>query len=675
MNILNELDKKIDELKSLANNDRDRILLDEEKKIVLECIEALKNDEVFYNYDFGSIINILNMENITIEDIDRYIKEIKETIEIRKIIFTQNFSPKQVNARNELTSEVNNLNRSLDERIDALNQNVGLKEEVVNLEDMRNILNNTGKKKYYDEKMFEAFYKQFDWENMSDEDFKSTIELFKNTRNFQGKVSKKTENFDDVINLFKEFFNEKEFDVNSKFKYDGLMYKFIKKYSAEICASIDLENAREILSFFKEKGILDEFERQSIVKICTFAESDYVMKLYEDIMKNNPDFLEMYFTDSFTKTWINTESSVRRSKFRTTKSGNDSEEKTLYSSCQGVNNEEVKENIKLLKKYNYLFSDKYDMSNIGAHLRVLTMPNSELKEELANLNYLISSHTWALKKNLNLLEEFNIGSVPVSALTKGDLENKIHLAVELGLLNPPMSDVFRKVDKDIITNERFLSLKSQANISNNTIRNYFARNVAVLASLDINRFGFLFYRLRDLGYTDFYNYFFHETRTGTRATAQIEEDMKRNMKDKDAFILENFISDVYDKYIGNKYNEYDVVISNYNEDSKKQNGNFEYYDDSILEDDLIRKLEENYRVIDVLNSGDETVDNKNEFLYKFDDVLISRLKVLKNASILKKRYGYLNQDMLLSSIVRNSFITEDAFNKIKESVEERNVLL
>ena len=78
--------------------------------------------------------------------------------------------------------------------------------------------------------------------------------------------------------------------------------------------------------------------------------------------------------------------------------------------------------------------------------------------------------------------------------------------------------------------------------------------------------------------------------------------------------------------------------------------------------------ESNNTVIDFVTQNDEEVERMNEFVYMFDDRIISRYKVLHNATILRKRYGYLDQEMLMTSIVRNSFLTEEEFENIKDTV-------
>ena len=55
----------------------------------------------------------------------------------------------------------------------------------------------------------------------------------------------------------------------------------------------------------------------------------------------------------------------------------------------------------------------------------------------------------------------------------------------------------------------------------------------------------------------------------------------------------------------------------------------------------------------------------NPYAYLFNTTIISRYKVLRNLSILKDKYGYLNSDMVLTSLVRNSYIDKKTFNTIK----------
>ena len=44
----------------------------------------------------------------------------------------------------------------------------------------------------------------------------------------------------------------------------------------------------------------------------------------------------------------------------------------------------------------------------------------------------------------------------------------------------------------------------------------------------------------------------------------------------------------------------------------------------------------------------------------------------QQATILRDKYGYLDENMLLTSVVRNSFLNEETFKHIKDSVKERS---
>ena len=143
---------------------------------------------------------------------------------------------------------------------------------------------------------------------------------------------------------------------------------------------------------------------------------------------------------------------------------------------------------------------------------------------------------------------------------------------------------------------------------------------------------------------------------------------------EEEFLRQNFITDFDSPFIEN-YTEYDFIITEYNDRIKTQyNEEKEYFNSSIFEEELIKKLEEDYTVIDVISHDGNIIEVKNEFVYQFGDILISRYKVLHNAWILKNKYGSLNYNMLMASIVRHSYLSETSFEKIKESLMERNLV-
>jgi hypothetical protein len=100
----------------------------------------------------------------------------------------------------------------------------------------------------------------------------------------------------------------------------------------------------------------------------------------------------------------------------------------------------------------------------------------------------------------------------------------------------------------------------------------------------------------------------------------------------------------------------------------------DYIDNSILNDPLIQDLDKNNMVEDIITHGDQVVARKNQYVYMFGNRIISRYKVLHNASILKSIYGSLNKEILMTSIVRNSFLDEESFNTIYRDVMGRGMV-
>ena len=692
MTILDILENKIttlnnilEQLKNSDLNKKQR--LEAELIIIKECENVLNSEELIINYDFTNLISILNNQNLTIENIEKMLSEIKQVISVKKIVNLPEleYSDEQKKTLFNLRKNLETAKKTISKQIEETSQKESNDRKIANLEELKNILNGTGKKKYYTEEMFDSFSELIDWENISDEEFDSIIEGFYTTKNFQQKQKKEKENIDDVIALYKDYLPESYFVHNNEKKHPGLFETLLHQYEDEITSCIDLDNTREILQFLKEKGILNKFQKTALLKVSLFAESEYVKELYYKIQREYPEEIDIYYEDETATLWICNSNISQRKPFRVTRKENKpKEDKSLYSQCHSITEEEFRENIKIISENAELFSEKLDISNIGAHLKIKTIPKEKLKKYIALLK-LVTTSSWQLVKNLNLFKLFNMGSnfkIPLTSLERGDIEDKIHLAVELGLLNPPMDNIYRDIEKNILTSESFSQIKSQKMIYNNSIRNYFQRYVSILSSLTINQYSFLFYKLQHLGPINFYNYFFHEKRTGSRDKDNIDIDMEQtiptilntNIKDYDLFVRKHFIIDYYSEYIEN-YEEYNTIISNYKEKTKKSyNQSFEYFDKEILNDELIKKLEEEHTVQDILTQNNQTITQKNEFVYKFGNILISRYKVLHNATILKERYGYINREMLLTSIVRHSYLNEETFEIIEKYIYDRRDL-
>ena len=404
----------------------------------------------------------------------------------------------------------------------------------------------------------------------------------------------------------------------------------------------------------------------ALLKITLYGNPEYIKEYaYSEIMNKSEEEIKPYFEDALSTLWIKEKSNetyIARP-FRITRGRNESKDtENLYSTCHTVNLDEYKENIEILRENIELFGDKIDLDNPGANLKIKTLP------------------VWILKKNLVLCKLFNIGnitSIPISLFEKGDIEDKIHLAIELGLLNPPMSQKFLDIDTEIVRNDEFQKNMKRRKLFNQSIRNYFQRYTSMLSSKTINEYALITHKLSTLGYVQFYNEFLSTAHAGKGNDKFISEQYPGfviEKKQMDAFVASNFMTEWFPDFIPN-YDEYDSIISEYIDSYKKEKFEESYFDINILDDELIKDLEENHIVMDIINQNGQKVERKNEFVYLFGDRIISRYKVLHNATILKGLYGKLTKEMLMTSIVRNSFLDTDSFQLIYDEIMERGKTL
>ena len=186
---------------------------------------------------------------------------------------------------------------------------------------------------------------------------------------------------------------------------------------------------------------------------------------------------------------------------------------------------------------------------------------------------------------------------------------------------------------------------------------------------------YLFVKLHELGFKNFYNWFLSESKAGEGSNKYVTERKEMSENELERVVASTFVKDWYPAYI-NDYDRYDLDISDYNENINFSNViPTNYYNEEILDDPLIRKIESNHCVVDEISENGVHRSNMNSSVYLFGNTIISRLKVLRNASILKSKYGYLSEDMLLTSIVRNSYLTEEAFQNIYDEAYERSATL
>ncbi len=648
------LDKKIADLQKdleqiIEANKKDQEQINEQLAIIRKCEKVVNNEDLLITYDFNDALQLLKSYRY---DINKYIKIISDVqlalLVRKKEDLTKGellLADSQISVLQDFLGNLETIGHSVVNH--KLRSTEELEKKVTNLKNLRNILVGNQPNEAVTSDMFATFYEELDLMNMPPDDARELLEMFYQTKNLSNEEEKEQVNFNDVINLYQEYL------PSSSMRYFNSL---LNTYQEEIVNNIKLDNTRKILQFFKEENLINKFKRTALLKVSLYGDADYIKNdIYHKIRNNHSQDMDAYFEDYLASVWIKKENSNVNQNGRIriiTEIGEKKETKSLYTTCHTVNYDEFEDNIKTLKDNRDLFADSVDLDSLGANLELKTLPVQTLKNNL---------------EVARLYKLNNLSGLTGSCLVRGNIEDKINLGIELGLLEPPMTKEFLELDKKIVRNDEFQRNSKNKNLYNQSIRNYFKRYLTSLTSKPISEYAILANKLQKMGYLDFYNEFFSNVLAGKGNPAIITAQDKSitSSKEKMAeYISTNFVSDWYSENIS-KYDEYDKNITD-----NGKNNLFGYIDASILEDDLIKELEENNTVKDLIRQNDTLIERKNEFVYLFANRIISRYKVLHNATVLKNIYGTLNKEMLMTSIVRNSFLDEDSFQAIKEQVLE-----
>lgn len=156
--------------------------------------------------------------------------------------------------------------------------------------------------------------------------------------------------------------------LKNDYDLDDTYIREVNKYRQEIANYGSLENARNILSFFRDKNIINAFTPVNLITIITFATVSSVKSTYEFLSNNN--LLQSYFLDSAC-IWKNNlgESSlnrriVRRSAKEKTK---DAPEKAEYLKAN-ANSGSLNERVESLR---YLEEKGFHVNNERGFIKAL----------------------------------------------------------------------------------------------------------------------------------------------------------------------------------------------------------------------------------------------------------------------------------------------------------------
>jgi len=643
MTILEIVTNKINELKKNSQEEINRITSILE--IVNNSIKALEDELKLKDYDFSIAINLVNSNSFGIIDIEKNIKEAKNVL-TAKYDYKQTFLSLSLDEKQAIKSfkeRLGFLKEELEKTIIEKSK-IEIDEDVLeSLEDLKNLLEGKGRRKYYTYEMIESLFEIIDYNSFSYDDMKKLVNELGISRNIKGKIEEEKKDFSEVLSLYKEY-------LGNKCRLD-----FLNKYQNEICTRIDLVNARSILEFFKEKDLINKFSIISIIQITLYGKYDYVKDFYyEKVLTKDSSIQDIYFEDAMSCVWINEKSTDRRHNTTIRKNRENITNKTLYSTIHEVCDEDVWENIRVLKENESILKEKYDLSNMD-YLWVITKPS------------------WLIKKKIELFKTFNFTDITLTSLVQSDLEEKIHFVTELGLLNTPRTYVFREIEKIVPKyNEFKLNGKRKVDTS---ILNYYPRNTSELGKVSYTEYIYWFYKMQRSSKEEFYQDFFSSYKAGKRNKTDFysrdDEIIIDNKEAMEKLIDDNFVTNYYDVLIPN-FDNYDEVIREYNSSPKGDLIN-PYFDNNILNLEVLSRLEENV-AIDVYSTDGNIRKVNNPYVYLFNNIIISRYKVLRNLSILYSKYGYINDDMILTSVVRGSYINRDTFEMIKNRIRNEGLV-
>lgn len=667
---MNTIEKIEDVIENLRNDKTEEILTEEQSianeiALIKECQSIIgAGEEEFINYNFDNIINLLNGTEFRIDNINKIIGDIKNVFIVKKNLGNDDeisLDESQVADFNKLLENLVRLNNKLNQRLEELktvkrSQN---ESKITEIQALKDILEGKGRRRYYTKGMINAFMSEVDIKKMDPSEALAILEGFFNTRNMATETTynpkqEEPEDFEEIVNLFKSFlpdyFETSKADDGEDVKSD--FENNLIKRKKNIIYEIDLDNTREVLNWLRERGLLRRFDNRAIIEIAVYGEVNILEKAYEGLKLNNSYIGDKAYTYKYSTFWINYSEETRRyqrlrgyKSYRKRDGGNTPRERYTAS----VTGEELIDNIKLVEQ----------LVREG-----LLDPSKQTDNEI-----IIFKTNWRLEKNVKLAKVFNIGKKDESYLASTylygkDTERAINAAVELGLLHPPMDEESKEMEKRIPKNQEFQANEAKKEKENTSIRDYYSRHASKFVELSDDMIRYLSYIAETEGYEELYKYIFSDKFAGLAEWDNIR-DMRSKVRESSIIAKLCSLSDFPE--IINEYDKIDEEVIEYELESK--NNNKDYINPKILDNELIIELEEKYRVEDELETYDGRVSKPNNYLYKIGDRLISRKKVLHIATILYEAYDYLDRDMILYAVTKDSYFNEDNFSNIVEAIK------
>ena len=234
---------------------------------------------------------------------------------------------------------------------------------------------------------------------------------------------------------------------------------------------------------------------------------------------------------------------------------------------------------------------------------------------------LLTTPNYRVVENYDICRRYGLydGSIKNQALTPlygSNIEDRLDNLIEIGLLNGK-------------------------NISLDFFSNYTKRYPSAIVTMDQNNIMFMYYLKSMYSQREYYEKIFSKSRVGMLTKENIPKFSSQGKMQQ--FVDDNFVS-------------LDRIPNSESYDSIVHDSEAESYDETVFHEKEIFDLERQFRVRD------------NDYVYVIDDVIVSRLKVLKICSILKDAGVPITKNEIMYAVTKGMYLTKNVYDRVASHV-------
>ena len=234
---------------------------------------------------------------------------------------------------------------------------------------------------------------------------------------------------------------------------------------------------------------------------------------------------------------------------------------------------------------------------------------------------LLTTPNYRVVENYNICRRYGLydGSVKNQALTPlygSNIEDRLDNLIEIGLLNGK-------------------------NISLDFFSSYAKRYPSAIVTMDQNNIMFMYYLRSIYSQREYYEKIFSRSRVGMLTKENIPKFSSYAKMQQ--FIDDNFVS-------------LDRIPNSESYDSIIHESDTDIYDETIFHEKEIFDLERQFRVRD------------NDYVYVIDDIVVSRLKVLKICSILRDAGIPITKNEIMYAVTKGMYLTKNIYDRVASHV-------